>query len=137
FGTVLRNEITEKGVAGADGEKAKGDAGACVCAGMGEDTVEDLVGGAVAAYGDEAALILLVSLASEIGGVTRAGGSDYVNVEAVLAQAPDRGASQLGGAAAARGGVDDGEKGFSHAIRRLPKKGLEFSSGLKPIARYL
>jgi hypothetical protein len=60
---------------------------------VGEDTVKNFVSGAVAAYGDETAVILLISLASEIGSMPRTCGGDNVNVETVFAQARDRWAS--------------------------------------------
>jgi hypothetical protein len=65
---------------------------------------------------------LIVGFASEVGGVTGTRGGDYVNAEAAFAQARDGGAGKLGGAAAAGGGVDDGEEGFSHAVRTLLKE---------------
>jgi hypothetical protein len=119
FGTVV-GEIAEERIAGAEGQEAQGDVGAC--SGVGEDAVEEFVSGAVAAYGDEAAIALGIGFASERGGVTGSGRGDYVNVEAFFAQARDGRAREFAGAAAACGGVDDGEEGFSHAIRTLRKE---------------
>src|ERR1700688_3536619 len=86
FGAIA-GEIAEERVAGAEGEKAEGDAGLCSC--VGEDAVEEFVSGAVTADGDEAAVALIVGFASSFGGVAGSGGGDNVNVEAVFAQSRD------------------------------------------------
>src|SRR6202035_3786116 len=109
FCAVFLREVAKKRVAGAKGKKTQRDAGRC--SGMGEDAVEEFVSGAVAADGDKAAVALIVAFASQLGGVARSGGGDDVNVQAVFAQTRDGRAGELSGAAAACGGVDDGEEG--------------------------
>ena len=90
LGAVV-GEIAEEGIASAERKKSEGDA--CVCSGVGKDAVKKFVSGAVAADGDEAAVALIVGLASELRGMTGSGGGDDVNVQTMFAQARDRGAS--------------------------------------------
>src|SRR5713101_4821722 len=112
IGAVLCRKIAEEGITGAEGKKAKRDAGTCSC--VGEDAVEDFVGRAVAADGDKTAIVLRVRFAGEVRGVAGARGGNHVNVQAVLAQACDERSGEFCGAAAAGCGIHDGEEGFSH-----------------------
>src|SRR5262249_55559442 len=113
---AMRCKIEQEGVAGAEGKEAQGDA--LHLTPVGENAVQNLVRGAVAADGEKAPISLIVGFARKLHGVPGTGRGNDVCVQAALAQADQRRAGQLSRAAAARGGVHDGEKSL-HAREDL------------------
>src|SRR5262249_24113559 len=105
---AVAGEIAKEGIAGAERKKAQRDTFGREA--IRENAVQNVVSGAVAANGEEAAVALIVSLARKQHGVTGAGGSDDVDVQTPLTQACEGRAGQLGRAATTRGGIHDGEK---------------------------
>ncbi len=66
--------------------------------------------GAVADDGEEFPVALRIRFACELHGVPRAGRGDNVNMQALFAQARERGAGKFGGFAATSSGIDNGEE---------------------------
>ena len=66
--------------------------------------------GAVAAYGDKAAVSLFVGFARKLDGVAGAGGGNDINLQSLFAQTCERRPGQLRRTAATSGWIDDCKK---------------------------
>src|SRR5271155_1501315 len=107
-------EIAQKRIAGAERKEAQGNA--LFRRAVRKNAVENFVRGAITADGEKPSIALRVGFASELCGVTgRAGGND-VQRQSLRAQLRQLGAGKFCGAAAASGGIDDGDETF-HALR--------------------
>ena len=68
------------------------------------------MGSTVTANREEATVSLIVGLSGELHSVTRASGSNYIDLQPLLAQQSEGGPSQFRRAAATGGGINDGEE---------------------------
>src|SRR5207344_1482934 len=98
-------KIAEERIARSKRQEAESDALFALSAFI--NAVDDFVGGAVAADGDEAAIALLIRFAGEFDGVARPGGGHNVDLQSFFTQASRGRPGQFSRAAATRGWVDD------------------------------
>ncbi len=101
-------KVAQKRITGAERKKSESDALHCWFAR--KNSVENFMGGAVAAHREKPAIALAVCLARKLNGVTGTGGSDDVDVQAFCAEPCKRRAGELRGFAATCGGIHDGEE---------------------------
>jgi hypothetical protein len=107
FGAFV-GEITQEGIAGAEGKKSERDALRCWI--PRENAIENFVGRTVAADGEKFSVALRVGLAGKLHGMAWAGGRYHVNMQAFFAQTSEGRAGEFGGFAATGGGIHDSEE---------------------------
>src|SRR5882724_2388763 len=101
-------KIAQKRITSAERKKSESDALRCGIAR--KNSVENFMRSAVAAHGEKPAIALAVCFARKLNGVTRAGGSDDVDVQAFCAEACKRWAGELRRFAATCGRINDREE---------------------------
>src|SRR5713101_1601740 len=106
-GSVL-SKIAQEGIAGTKRQEPQSDA--LDSGAPRKNTIEDFVSCTISTHGKKTPVALIVSFAGKLHGVARTCRSDDVDFQPFLAQTRQGRPREFRGAAATRGGVDDGEE---------------------------
>jgi hypothetical protein len=114
---AARGEIAQERISGSERKKTQSRAAFRYC--PGKQTVDDLIGGAVAAHREKISKPALISAARQVRSLTRAGRLHNFEFNSSLPHTVERKTGELAAAASTCGGIHDGKKSFVHVRARL------------------